>query len=61
MRHNDPCLTILQILLTADSFGPAPLFPYGVWVIATMAVGAVPVLLFKGQYLRLEQDDFETP
>jgi len=46
-----------QVLLTIDSFGPAPLFPYGIWVIATMTAGVLPVLTYKGQYLRLEQDD----
>lgn len=48
-------------MLTADSFGPAPLFPYGVWVIVTMAIGAIPVLLYKGQYFRLEQDEQGNP
>ena len=45
-----------QFLLSLDSFGPAPLFPYGVWVIATMFLGLVPTLMFDGQYVRNEQD-----
>jgi hypothetical protein len=45
-----------QALLAKDSFGPAPLFPYGVWIVGTMFVGLVPTLMFNGQYVRNEQD-----
>ena len=45
-----------QVLLQMDSFGPAPLFPYGVWVIGTMFLGLLPTLLYQGQYVRHEQD-----
>lgn len=46
-----------QVLLQADSFGPAPLFPYGLWVILTMFLGLIPTLLYDGQYMRNQQDD----
>lgn len=39
-----------------DNFGPAPLFPYGVWCVFTMVVGLIPVMFIKGKYLRLEKD-----
>jgi FLVCR family MFS transporter 7 len=45
-----------QMLLSWDSFGPAPLFPYGVWIIGTMFLGLLPTLMFNGQYVRNEQD-----
>lgn len=46
----------LQELLLKPEFGPAPLFPYSVWVLGTMALALVPILLFNGRYLRLEKD-----
>jgi hypothetical protein len=45
-----------QVLLTQDSVGPAPLFPYAFWSIAFMMFATVPVLFFNGQYYRMEQD-----
>lgn len=50
-------LTFLgQVLLSAESLGPAPLFPYGIAVSVLMGIALVPVLLFQGSYFRLEQD-----
>lgn len=46
-----------QVLLgmgAGDS--PAPLFPYGYWVMATLLLILVPITLFQGQYFRLEED-----
>ena len=34
----------------------APFFPYGIWVIGLLITILVPVYLFSGQYLRLNQD-----
>lgn len=45
-----------QYLLTLDSFGVAPLFPFGVVVIATMILGLAPVSFYNGPYKRLNQD-----
>lgn len=45
-----------QELLQQGSLGPAPLFPYGIWALGTMFVALVPILLFNGRYLRLEED-----
>jgi hypothetical protein len=45
-----------QVLLSLDSVGPAPLFPYGIWAIAFMALAAIRVLMFQGKFLRMEQD-----
>ncbi len=45
-----------QVLLSLNSLGPAPLFPYGIWAIGFMTLAAIPVLLFKGKYFRMEQD-----
>lgn len=45
-----------QVLLSMDSFGPAPMFPYGAWVVGTMFLGLIPTLMFDGQYVRNEQD-----
>jgi hypothetical protein len=45
-----------QVLLASSSDLSAPLFPYGIWVILTLALSLIPVAVFKGQYLRLEVD-----
>jgi len=45
-----------EYLLTLDSLGDAPLFPYGLWAISTMAIGILPVLAYDGGYLRSQQD-----
>lgn len=46
-----------QVLLGLEKGDvPAPFFPYGYWIICSMLICVVPILLFNGQYLRLEQD-----
>jgi MFS family permease len=46
-----------QVLLGMSSGGnPAPLFPYGYWVISTLLLVLLPITLFQGQYFRLEED-----
>jgi hypothetical protein len=49
-----------EYLLTLDSFGEAPLFPYGIWVIVSMGIGVWPVLAYHGSYLRSQQDQVST-
>ncbi len=51
-----PLTFIGQILLDADDDIGAPLFPYGIWFLATMTLGFVPVLIFQGSYMRLRED-----
>lgn len=53
-----PMTFIGQILLAEDpdSAGPSPLFPYAIWSVGSMAIGLVAVLLYNGNYLRLERD-----
>lgn len=45
-----------QVLLSFDPVGPAPLFPYAIWVSILLAIALLPVLFFQGSYYRLEQD-----
>lgn len=45
-----------QVLLSMKSLGPAPAFPYGLWCIGFMTLASIPVLLFKGKFLRMQQD-----
>ena len=45
-----------QVLLSMDSLGPAPLFPYGLWVMGFLFLAWLPILFFKGKYFRMEQD-----
>ena len=49
-----------EYLLTLDSFGDAPLFPYGIWVTTTMSIGIWPVLVYNGAYLRSHEDQIST-
>jgi hypothetical protein len=45
------------VLLSMDSDGsPAPFFPYGIWVMSLLVLSLIPVTLFKGKYLRLQED-----
>lgn len=46
----------MQSLLSKDSFGPAPLFPFGLWVIGSMVLALIPILTLQGEYLRLQTD-----
>ena len=46
----------LLLQLPEDSIGPKPLFPWAVASSGSMLIGLVPMLLFQGSYLRLEQD-----
>lgn len=50
------CTFIGQGLLSMDSLGPAPLFPFGMWMIGSFIVGLVPLFFLSGKYLRLEKD-----
>lgn len=45
-----------QGLLSLDSLGPAPLFPYGLWMIGTFLLGLLPLFFLSGKYLRMEKD-----
>ncbi len=46
-----------QVLLQMHSDGnSAPLFPFGYFIMALMFLAAVPVLTFRGEYLRLNLD-----
>lgn len=47
-----------QVLLAydPDSAGPSPLYPYSIWSTGTMILGLVPIILYNGKYLRLNQD-----
>ena len=45
-----------QVLLGMNSSDPAPLFPYGYWVMSSLLLILVPITLFQGQYFRLEED-----
>ena len=49
-----------QVLLESDSVGPAPLFPYGIWVLGWMFAALVPIALYSGKYGRLEKDQTGT-
>jgi hypothetical protein len=49
-----------QVLLSLDSLGPAPVFPYAIWVSFLLAMALLPVLLFQGSYFRLQQDAKDT-
>jgi hypothetical protein len=50
-----------QALLSEDSLGPAPLFPFGLWVVGSMVLALIPILTLKGEYLRLRTDTVGTP
>lgn len=50
------CTFIGQGLLSLDSVGPAPLFPFGLWIIGSFVVGLLPLFFLSGKYLRLEKD-----
>lgn len=50
------CTFIGQALLSMDSLGPAPLFPFGLWMIISFVVGLLPLFFLSGKYLRLEKD-----
>ena len=45
-----------QVLLSIDSIGPAPLFPYAIWVSLFLILALFPILLFQGKFHRLAQD-----
>ncbi|RYH28512.1 MFS transporter [archaeon] len=50
-------LTLMgQLLLSLNTLGPAPLFPYAIFVGLLLLLATVPVLTFKGSYFRLQQD-----
>ncbi len=45
-----------QVLLGTDSSAPAPFFPYGIFVLTLMLTAVLPIILFNGRNIRLEQD-----
>ena len=46
-----------QVLLSIDAGdSPAPFFPYGIWVMGLLVLCLLPIFLFKGKYLRLQED-----
>ena len=51
-----PFTFIGQVTLHGDDGSDAPGFPYGIWIMTTMAAGLAAVLLFQGSYARLNQD-----
>lgn len=51
-----PTTFIGQILLAAPDSLAFPFYPYLLWSVGAMVLGLVPVLLFNGQYLRLDED-----
>eukprot|EP01034_Spumella_vulgaris_P030814 gene30814-38088_t len=52
------CITFIgQVLLgLPSSHHSAPFFPFGYFLMSMAAIAVVPVLTFKGRYLRLEMD-----
>lgn len=45
-----------QTLLSADSLGPAPLYPYAIFIMILFGLSYLPIISFKGESLRLNQD-----
>jgi hypothetical protein len=45
-----------QVLLSQDEIGPAPLFPYGIFVSVFLVLAFFPVLIFRGKLNRLAHD-----
>jgi hypothetical protein len=54
------CTFIGQALLSMDSVGPAPLFPFGIWMMISFICGLMPLFFLDGKYLRMEKDTIVT-
>ena len=52
-----------QVILESsqDAAGPVPFYPFSWWSIGTMFLGLVPVLLYKGEYNRFDEDNNVIP
>ena len=45
-----------QVLLSLSSDTKQLIFPYSYWSVGTLLIGLIPILLYNGKYLRLDQD-----